>query len=143
MISDIWIIIDSCHFKSLSLKKKCLSSFDEILSNSNCFLLLKNAIKPKICQAEIYWLSRGRGDLAMSIIIDYRLILPDLLAEQLPSATSTLLSTAVMMPGRFSVYSECSCLPCGFFHSAKHIFFWGQRIKSGIGKSSLLVLEAF
>lgn len=99
----MWIIIYSQHFKSLSLKKKCLSSFDEILSNWNCLLLLKNAIKPKICQAEIYWLSSGRGDLAMSIIIDYMLILPDLLAEQLPSGTSTLLSTAMMVPGRFFV----------------------------------------
>ncbi|TRZ26650.1 hypothetical protein HGM15179_000421 [Zosterops borbonicus] len=55
-------------------------------------------VQPKICQAEIYWLSSGRGDLDMSIIIDYMLISPDLLAEQLPSGTSTLLSTAMMVP---------------------------------------------
>lgn len=71
----------------------------------------------------------------MSIFSDYMLILPDLLAEQLPSATSTFLSTAVKVPGRLSVYSECSCLHRGFFHSAKFIFFWGQRVKSGLAKA--------
>lgn len=71
----------------------------------------------------------------MSIITDYMLILPDLMAEQLPSATRTIVSTAVMVPGRISVYRECSCLHCGFFHSAKHIFLWEHKIKSGLAKA--------
>lgn len=111
------------------LLKKCLSSFDEMLSNWNCLLLLKNAMKPIICQAEIYWLKEGErhfsrvhyswiSEQACSPLLTWWLGSP-------PVPPVLFFSIAVMVPGRLSDYSESSCsvswpLPV----SEKHLFLW-------------------
>lgn len=124
--------------------KKSLPSFDEMLSNWNSLLLLKNAMEPIICQVDLL----SEGEVLLPCL--YYCWLPEPMCpprltwwlSSPPVPPILFFSVAEMVPGRLSDYSESSCLHCGLLQSLWNTFYlrmngtWGRGLDQDWQKQS-------